>query len=379
MVDVDVPREPLRSLDGGGEESKGAALRALLDRLAAEAMSVSIADYEPESAGPLEPVFSHVERVLGQASDAFLTVVEHYEALETQRMSQHPPIEVASLMTSIDHVVEGHDGIGRVVSIAFIGRIGVRERAASLRGARTSDRWESVDLLGSALREVVKACSALDLSICELEGLPAERNYFVSEVQCSLDTRRAYVRLRQEVAGASDPAPHEVVGRLRKAAASIAKLVGRPIYSHLRTRDRHQIRRLQERVAHYLSSLGSAALGGQVDDFVARDGIRLFRDLVNLTELMMQVNHRAELRGYDATLASSIAAGLANGLDASTALTQLAPMLGRSRELDAMFEYAKDADAKGLRALLLHIVDDVDADGSVRRSFVMPSRLGSGA
>jgi len=135
-----------------------------------------------------------------------------------------------------------------------------------------------------------------------------------SEARCravhELDTARTHDR----VVGSAEPTPEEAGARLRRAGASLAKLVGRPIYVHLRTRDRHQIRRFQQRIADYLGGLGGVTPASRVTDLEMRDGLRLYRDLANLTELMMQVNNRVELRGHDATVAQSVADELRAGL-----------------------------------------------------------------
>jgi len=347
--------------------------------LRVRAESLAIADHESESSGSLEPLFAHTDVVLREASDRFLAILEHYEAVESRRRSSIPSVEVDMLMTSIDDALDQDEGTARILTIAFLGRLGVRERLSGVRSVDPTDRWESVDILGSALREVAKAATALDVAIAECAGLDVDRGRYVHELDRAIDTRRAYVKFRGDVLASEEPTTNTVVARLRAAAAAIAKLVGRPVYAHLRTRDRHQLRTFQGRLAEFLASLGPGAFGGDIPESRARDGLRLFRDLANMTELMMQVNNRAELRANDAMLAERVLEDLADldGLALDAALVSLEPIVGRSDELDRIVLRRKSFDDHELRSILQTVVGQVDHDGSARRSLRTPG-VGSG-
>lgn len=358
-------------VDETGHDAVSTLRRSLVD-LVAVAQQVRVADFEHEGAGPLDPLLRHAESTVARASEELLRIIEHFEELETRRRSTLPPIALSSLMASIDEAIEVDEGTERIVSIAFLGRIAIRERGAMLWNATGSDRWEIVDLAGSTLREISKVGVALDLAISEYMGWDVERTLFVSEVEHAIETRRAYRVLQLDVTGDDPPTHENIVARTRRAAASLAKLVGRPTYPHFRTRDRFEIRKMQGRIAEYLSLAARSAVDS---DALARDGIRLHRDLTNLVELMMQVNHRVELRGYDATIASDVVDALARGESVGNAVSHLQNLLGRSPMLDAVLSDSVQPTRDELMRLLVEIISAIDADGRVRRSFVMPRRI----
>jgi hypothetical protein len=219
-------------------------------------------------------------------------------------------------------------------------------------------KWELIEACSSAMREVLKALSALDLTICSYEGLEPGPSFYVTEIQRSLRVRAAYWSFRRDLVAAGPPAEGEVRARLRKAACSIAKLAGRDIYPSMRVGDRAMLREFQTKIRGWLVQSRSESDGS------TSTGLRLFQDLANLAELMLQVNRRAELMEHDRLLLERVEAQ-ADGASGG-ALAALEAIRSRDPHLDALLESPESVSAEALREVVASVRRRLERAGEER-------------
>lgn len=229
-------------------------------------------------------------------------------------------------------------GVGKITSVAYVARLGLRGRRQQVDAATPDRKWDLIATCSSAVREVLKSLSALELAICEHEDLPVTSRYWVSERERAVKIRRAYVTFRADVLGDGPPSQDVACRRLRTAASAIAKLTGRPAYSYARVHDRWQIRGFQARIKSLLTEHAKLCREPNADpraaDALGVTAARLWQDLANLTELILQINQRGELREHDHAVLHDAARRLAEGVDVDPT-TALKDVFGRDPELDA--------------------------------------------
>ena len=200
----------------------------------------------------------------------------------------------------------------------------------------------------------MKALGALTVAICQLEGLPEPQTFYVTELERSLTVRRAYRIFYTDVDPTHDPSSGPIGPRLRRAATSIAKLCGRPIYPSMRVHDRYSLRMIQQRLQAWLAPNDSDPR------LVEAAGVRLFQDIAHLTELMLGVNERPELRLHDARISASVAESLERGdIDVPGAIEALAVIKGRDANLDAMLASATLPSMAALLARLRELTQQL--------------------
>jgi hypothetical protein len=329
-------------------------LRATLRRVE----GIPISSYEEVDGDTLVPLLDDTRAALDDAIDRVGALLNHYDGVAEQRASVRKlriaPLSGGELCGELERVLEQENvGVLRVQNLAFVARLGLRGRVVALEGMTLANgKWEIIDAASSSLREVLKALGAIDVAVCELEGLPCPTTFYVTELERSLAIRRAYRILHADVAPGVDPRGPEVGLRLRRAANSIAKLAGRPIYASMRVHDRFMLRGVQRRLQAWLVPSS--------EDPKAREaaGVRLYQDVAHLAELMLGVNERAELRKHDAEIASETVRGLEGGqLDVPRAAERLRAIQGRDLELDTLLAEPSPPPAGALLTRLRALSD----------------------
>lgn len=309
---------------------------AVIDR----ALEVRIADYEDVEREGVEPLRGLALEALHQSLDAIAVVQDHCERRGAARVSEIPPSgRGRGLCDTVDRHHGRPSGLDKVGDLAFVASLGLRSRLATVEAvAAVEDKWEVISECSGAFREVLKSLTAIEHALCEVEGLEARSSFYVSELERALLTRRAYVRLRQDVLGAGAPVDEEIPPRLRLAATAIAKLVSRDIYVSARVHDRRLIRQVQERIRAWMLEEPSAQSSPRVAWLLA--GMRLYRDIANVCDLILAINYRESLCAHDAEVFGAALEKLHARGDEEVSLADDFPELesvgGRDPELDGL-------------------------------------------
>lgn len=289
--------------DDGAEpaiDTSPTQLHEILRAAIRQAGRVPVADYEEPDASP-QALIGEVRSCLQEAMSALDLALDIYEGTPTPSVrGAQPGLEAGGLCEEVERRMGREDGIPKITSLAFVARMGLRMRGQSLaRLDPERHRWEILSACSGALREVIKALGAVDAAICQFEGMPVDTSHLAGALDRALRTRVAYLSFRSDVLGAGPPEPAEVHRRLRLAAASIAKLVGRDIYPHLRISDRAMLRQIQARIRSFLASPKAGDEAREAREAREAEGLRLYQDLASLADLIMGVNRRSELIEHD--------------------------------------------------------------------------------
>jgi hypothetical protein len=257
---------------GGTDNGRGQARRStasLLEkivRLSLSASAVDIASYEEDKVGELR---AGLVPVVGEILTDVLAFLDRILDPQGGEIGEDP------------------EGLGeRIADLAFIARLELRQRVASLTRLPTdSDSWRIIAAAGSCLRQVQKALAALEAVVARAEGVAPVLG-FQDELALALVARRAYASFRRQLRavgrlpGISD--------RLQGAATGIAELFDLAIYRDLRISDRVQLRRLLERILRWA--------GPDVD---RQGGERIWEDLLGCAALLAEISKRQELEEHD--------------------------------------------------------------------------------
>lgn len=325
---------------------------AVIDR----ALEVRIADYEDGERSEVEALRVQALAALDESLGAIAMVQEYYEHRGAAPAGENPPPESGrGLCDTVDHHHGRPSGLDKVGDLAFVAALGLRSRRATVESVATvEDTWDVIAECSGAFREVLKSLTALERAVCEFELLPTRSSFYVTELERALLTRRAYVSLRQDVSGAGTPEPEDVPQRLRLAAAAVAKLVSRDIYVSARVHDRRLIRSVQERIRDWLLSEPEGETPARVPWLLA--GVRLHRDIANVCDLLLAINHRATLCAHDADVLDSVLEELLTRGAEPVRLDQEFPELegitGRDPELDGLVQAAAPLKASEASAVV---------------------------
>ncbi len=180
------------------------------------------------------------------------------------------------------------------------------------------------------LRRLRKALISVESAIYEFEGeAPPERHWF--DVEVSLQIRKLYWNLRRETTGRSWAKERPLEVRLRTVLYRILAFRELSVYPFLRVDDRVNLRRLLKRILDWLNS-------EEHDVAVAR---RLWQDLSNFAEILVQISHRQELRDHDLKLVARayhtlFPFGAKRRSVPEELLAELQTLLGLDDELDGL-------------------------------------------
>jgi hypothetical protein len=261
---------------GGTDNGRGQARRStasLLEkivRLSLSASAVDIASYEEDAVGELR---AGLVPVVGEILTDVLAFLDRILDPQSGEIGRE--------------IGDDLEGLGeRIADLAFIARLELRQRVASLTRLPTdSDSWRIIAAAGSCLRQVQKALAALEAVVARAEGAAPVLG-FQDELALALVARRAYASFRRQLRaigrlpGISD--------RLQGAATGIAELFDLAIYRDLRISDRVQLRRLLERILRWA--------GPDVD---RQGGERIWEDLLGCAALLAEISKRQELEEHD--------------------------------------------------------------------------------
>ncbi|MEM8964502.1 MAG: hypothetical protein AAGD38_23650, partial [Acidobacteriota bacterium] len=168
---------------------------------------------------------------------------------------------------------------------------------------------------------------SVEAAICEFEDLPApEREWF--DVEVSLEIRRLYRGLRQEIAARPDSTLEE---RLRPVLYRLVAFREQRVYPFLRVDDRVYLRQLVRRILEWLNS----------DHQDPEEGKRLWEDLTSFTRILAQVSYRQELREHDRELVAKVHHALFGSRPALSRVpdwcfTDMEALLGLDDDLDVL-------------------------------------------
>ncbi len=196
---------------------------------------------------------------------------------------------------SIDFLMENRTAAQRIIDIARAARHELSQRHRSLATTATeTERWEVLALCDGVCRWVLKSVSAMEVAICEHEGLESGGCRYITETERALRVRRAYAEYRQALQPDTPPAEETVYERIRGAGVAMAALSAHSSYTEMRTRDRFMLRKLQSRILRWLRHYN-----GTERTTRTWSGLRLWQDAVGLATLMLQISNRPELCTYD--------------------------------------------------------------------------------
>ena len=272
-----------------------------------------------------------------------------------------PGIREDDFLREIGAAISSELAAQEVSNIAFAVRAQLMETYSALVNASRGDQlWVVASYADTGLRRAGKGLITLESAIREYEGLdPVERTW--SRLQDSLEIRRLYSQFRRGVAKLGRPEGAEQLHTaLRSAATRIAILRDRKIYPLMRISDRLPIRRLQKRILEWLKT------GGGTEH--EESGRRLWSDLLSFAELLVQVNHREELRDNDRRVIQEwLERHFADGDDkmpprpaAPEHLADLESLIGRSDHLDEMLLSPSDCTLESLRIPLRHMFQELN-------------------
>lgn len=308
--------------------------QAVMHALFEGSRGIDIRNFEESSgaevARGLSPqVSALVERAIGVASNILSRYENESGASPSGEHDSNFDLAVDTLLAA--------SGETKVADLAFMAVAELRQRLGRVKThGPTLDAWEMVCDCGSALRRVQKSLGALELALCEVEGLPRVLR-FDSELETSLQVRRQYRKLWRFVAQCGPVGVEGVRNALRGAGTLCAMLVGRDVYCRLRERDRYQLRQLQRRILAWLVQ----------EPCDAKAGVRLWEDYAGFVAMLRQVSLRQELVQHDGEALCLAEEALAQGAEPSVALAVLRRVEGLDDGLDAVI-----ATSPSVRALL---------------------------
>ena len=238
-----------------------------------------------------------VQEIIVDSLDLMRQVMDHYD--ETDSSDSTPNLLAGvdaageeDLLREIGAAISIELAAQEVSNIAFAVRAQLMETFEALCGAQKGDQiWVVASHADTGLRRAGKGLITLENTIREYESLePVERTW--SKLHDSLEIRRLYCQFRRGISRQGPPEGlDDLSSGLRSAAHRIAILRDRSIYPLMRISDRIPIRRLQKRILAWLESDPSPDREEQ--------GRQLWSDLQSFAELLIQVNHREELREHD--------------------------------------------------------------------------------
>ncbi len=296
-------------------------------QLMADGLGICVTDYELDEGEALSPL---VERVRGLVGPALELLQEVATCLDGEAPASMADVDLFGEMER--RLDQQGDLEVRISGIAFIARGVLQSRRRELAELAAPLRtWDVVTMCSRATREAHKSLSALEIALCELTGSTPSDTYS-TEREVALKTRRAYTRFRADVLSLSKG--KTLVARLRFAGTAIAKLVGRSVYTLARVHDRWMVRRLQSQIRTWLAA--AASEGESLGEERTVEGERLLQEIANVSELMMQINQRAELRSHDLEQVDRLREALDEKASFATLDALRGSLLGRSFSLDAL-------------------------------------------
>ncbi|MCA9640830.1 MAG: hypothetical protein KC492_09040 [Myxococcales bacterium] len=212
----------------------------------------------------------------------------------------------------------------RLADAVFVGRFALGGLSGELKRAETNkDSWSVIRAASKVRRELLRSLRSADLLACQVLGCEPETEYYLDELQQALAARRAYAKLRTEASRTNE---RDVELSIRRAATTLAKLVGRECYPELRIHDRMLVRQLQRQMREWLA-------GDKVSEVSILSGQRLLGEYHNFVEIALEVNKRPELLEHDQLMLTQLLATW-DELTDEEVLREARVLMGRDAELD---------------------------------------------
>lgn len=247
------------------------------------------------------------------------------------------------------------DRVQRIVDLAYMARWELhREQEGFGQLPPDKEAWAVIGDCGRACRRLITSAIAIEDAVCAYEGLHRTLHaLYHRELGRSLEVRRAYAVFRHTIMAGGPSAADDVRDHLRRAAIGIAQLVGSGVYGELRASDRMRLEDLRGLVNEWLS-------GHREADTLT--GLRLWQDIQNIAELLLEVNKRAELREYDQAVAAEAYTRLFHGEQPPQRIPQdlearLRNLFGRDEELDRLIAKADSSSIADWRQPLERVLE----------------------
>ncbi|MBX3184570.1 MAG: hypothetical protein KF915_18220 [Polyangiaceae bacterium] len=311
-------------------------LRDELQVLAGRALALPLAQHETvKSAEGLRPVVEEACELLRVSADRLSSLAAHMDRFSEATAALRSTANDSGMPSPMHRLRDPGQvsGLCFLARFALLGCLGDLERLLPrLSDAEDEEpMWEAIEAAQSASREVVKAISGVDMALCAATGASEGQPFFVTSVKESLETRHAYITLYESVKPTHPPTAEELVARIRSASVALVKLRGRPTYPWMRVHDRRIIHRVFGQLHGWLRGY----VEGGMSAALALDGERLWQECANLSEILLGVNNRQELRAFDHHLLAHLRTQLSIGGDVESLRPHFALVHGRDRELDS--------------------------------------------
>ena len=308
-------------------------------------------------------LIQNVRRVMEDALEIMRQVMELYDEEKGSETPELAGEDEDDFLKEIGAAISSELAAQEVSNIAFAVRTQLMETHHALNNAAQGDQlWVVASHADTGLRRAGKGLITLENTIREYEGLePIERTW--SQLEDSQEIRRLYGQFRRGINKLGRPeTADQVQHALRSAANRISVLRDRKIYPMMRICDRLPIRRLQKRILDWLKAPESTDRHEQ--------GRRLWSDLMSFSELLVQINHREELRGNDRRLiqewldryfpSGTLSEEVPGRPAQPEHLKELEALLGRSDELDELIYNPTGCTLEALKVPMSRIYQELN-------------------
>src|SRR5262249_28158067 len=150
------------------KSKSGSSLLEKIVRLSLSASAVDIASHERAEPEALRTELVPVVQELLEDTLAFFESV-----LDTYGSDEEPDgvgeAEGGNCGGEVDEILEDEDPGAKIAALAFIARIELRQKLASLRLPENADSWRIIAAAGSGLRQIHKALAALEAVLARAE------------------------------------------------------------------------------------------------------------------------------------------------------------------------------------------------------------------
>ncbi len=303
--------------------------------------------------GELPPAqIGELRAALAGMTDEALACCTRLFGLYLSRADAPPAADEANVSRRLDALVDANDMATHVADIVFMGCWEIKQKHAELTDPADLTPDEVLARCTSARRRTLKALCAVEMAVCDCDGLTSElATMYRSELDCALAVRRAFAAFRHAITGTASAA-QTPLAQLRGIGVAVARLIGTDGYLYTRAEDRELVDELQRRVLTWLRTADQLA-----EPRAAADDIRRFARYV--VDHLAQVNNRVELLEHDRNVANAVLDTFFTGGDhaplPTEALAKLRPLRGRDEDIDALLaDSARGAGAwrSALSALL---------------------------
>jgi len=299
---------------------------------------------EPETFSALVPI---IQGELDGALSLVHLVLDYYEPIADAELKPRQDGDWKDPSQSRSRTAQ------TLVDLCFVARIELVQQSERLQSLTpASEPWTIIEVCASTRRRILRSVSALEDGICRREGFVSAQMFYPSELQSSLQIRRAYGRFRKAVTRGKAPDGHTIHTRLRAALREFSVIVDGPIYQDLRAEDRRHFYELKQQIDAWFEK-------GNGRD--TAHGLKIFENLVNFAHLLVEVNNRSELREYDSRILSEVYLHLFGGSERYThiseeVLAKVRVLYGRDDELDHLMNYAEDSPVELWRLPLARLM-----------------------